>query len=70
VFYQVSVSFHKDFIEVKGDQIKIGVMERPLKGKANMEIVKKIAKHFDISKSNVRIVAGERSKNKVVEVTN
>jgi uncharacterized protein YggU (UPF0235/DUF167 family) len=44
-------------------------MSKPLKEEANAEIVKKIAKHFGVSKSNIRIVAGERSKNKVVEVT-
>lgn len=69
MFYKVSVSFHKDFIEVKGDHMEIGVIARPLKGEANAEIVKKIAKHFGISKSNVRIVAGERSRKKVIELT-
>lgn len=69
MFYKVSVSFHKDFIEVNGDQIEIGVMSRPIKGEANSEIVKKIAKKFGISKSNVNIVSGEKSRNKVVEIT-
>lgn len=69
LFYKVSVSFHKDFIEVNGDQIEIGVMSKPVKGEANSEIIKKIAKKFDISKSNVKIVSGEKSRNKVVEIT-
>lgn len=69
MFYKVSVSFHKDFIEVKGSEIEIGIMAKPLKGQANAEIIKKIAKHFDISKSKVKIIAGEKSRNKVVDVT-
>ena len=69
LFYKVSVSFHKDFIKVNGDQIEIGVMSKPVKGEANSEIIKKIAKKFGISKSNVKIVSGEKSRNKVVEIT-
>ena len=69
MFYKVSVSFHKDFIEVKGDQIEIGRMSKPVKGQANYELIKKISKKFDISKSNIRIVSGEKSRNKVIEIT-
>ena len=68
MLYRVSVSFHKDYVKIKGDHIEIGIMAKPVKGEANLEIIKKIAKHFGISKSNVRIVAGEKSRDKVVEV--
>lgn len=43
-------------------------MVKPVKGEANLEIIKKIAKHLKIPKSNVKIVAGEKSRDKVVEV--
>lgn len=43
-------------------------MARPIKGEANAEIVKKIAKHFGVPRSDVRIVAGKRSREKIVEV--
>ena len=69
MLYKVSVSFHKDHIEIIGDRIEIGIMAKPVKGEANLEIIKKIAKHFGIPKSNVRIVAGEKSRDKIVEVT-
>ena len=68
MLYKVSVSFHKDYVNVQGDTIEIGIMEKPVNGKANLEIVKQIAKHFAISKSCVRIVAGVKSKDKIVEV--
>jgi len=68
VLYKVSVSFHKDYVRVKEDLIEIGIMEKPVNGKANVAIIKQIAKHFGISKSCVRIVAGEKSKDKIVEV--
>jgi len=69
LFYKVSVSFHRDFIEVNEDQIQVGVMSKPVKGEANAEVVKKIAKKFGTSKSNVKIVSGEKSRNKIVEIT-
>jgi len=68
VLYKVSVSFHKDYVKVQGDTIEIGIMEKPVNGKANLEIIKQIAKHFRISKSCVRIVSGAKSKDKIVEV--
>jgi len=69
LFYKVSVSFHKDFIEVKEDEIEIGIMSKPVKGQANYEIIRKISKKFAIPKSNIRIVSGEKSRNKVIEIT-
>ena len=62
------MSFHKDYVKIQDDHIEIGIMAKPVKGEANLEVIKKIAKHFGISKSNVRIVAGEKSRDKVVEV--
>jgi uncharacterized protein (TIGR00251 family) len=69
LFYNVTVSFHADYIEANGDKIEIGVMSRPHKGKANSEINKKIAKYFDVPHSNVVIVSGEKSRNKIIKVT-
>jgi uncharacterized protein (TIGR00251 family) len=68
MLYKVSVSFHKNYVEIKGDQIEIGIMVKPVKGEANLEVIKKIAKYLGIPKSNVRIVAGEKSRHKIVEV--
>ncbi|MGI0007463.1 MAG: DUF167 domain-containing protein [Nitrosotalea sp.] len=68
MFYKVSVSFHKDYLKIKNDLIEIGIMEKPVNGKANTVIVKQIAKHLGISKSKVRLVAGEKSQDKIIEV--
>ena len=68
MLYKVSVSFNKDYLKIQDDHIEIGVMAKPVKGEANLEIIKKIAKHFGISKANVRIVAGEKSRDKMIEI--
>ena len=68
MIYKVSVTFHKDFIEVNNDKITIGIKARPEKGEANKEIIKKLAKYFDVAKSNVKIISGQKSRKKLVEV--
>ncbi|MGI0018301.1 MAG: DUF167 domain-containing protein [Nitrosotalea sp.] len=68
MFYKVSVSFHKDYLKINGDLIEIGIMVPPVKGKANVEIIKNIAKHLGVPKSQIRIVSGEKSQDKVIEV--
>lgn len=68
MFYKVSVSFHKDYVKIKDDLIEIGIMVKPVKGKANAMILKQIAKHLGVPKSKIRIVAGEKSQDKVIEV--
>ena len=68
--YEVSVKFNKDFLDVDkaGRKITIGVRAKPTKGKANREIIKKLAGYFGVSSSSVHIIAGMRSKNKIVEI--
>lgn len=68
MIYKVSVSFHRDYVRIIDDHIEIGIMAKPVKGKANVEIIKQIAKHFGIPKYQVRIIAGEKSQDKLVEV--
>jgi hypothetical protein len=68
MIYKVSVALHKDFVEVNGDEIKIGIQSEPQKGKANKELLEKISKHFKISKSSIRIISGEKSRKKIIEI--
>ncbi|MBS7614910.1 DUF167 domain-containing protein [Candidatus Bathyarchaeota archaeon] len=66
--YEVEVSFRGDFVQVEGDKILVGLTCKPEKGKANMELIKKLAKHFNTSSLNVRLVSGHKSRKKVVEI--
>lgn len=52
----------------EGDGFTVRVKEPPKEGKANEAVIKLLAEHFGISKSQVRILSGFKSKNKVVEV--
>ena len=47
---------------------KIFVHSPPINGKANAAVVEVLAKHFKVAKSSVKIVSGEKSRSKVVEI--
>jgi uncharacterized protein (TIGR00251 family) len=52
----------------EGNNFIIKVKEPPKEGKANQAVIKLLAEHFGVSQSQVRILSGFRSKNKVIEV--
>ena len=68
MIYKVSVTFHKDFIEVNNDEISVGIKSKPQKGEANKELIKKLSKHFNVSQSQVKITSGEKSRKKLVQI--
>ena len=68
MIYKVSVDFSKEFLEIKDNQINIGIKSNPIKGQANKEIIKKIAKHFGISSAQIQIKTGHKSQEKIIEV--
>jgi len=68
--YEVEVKFRKDFLKIEKNRIIVGLTSGPEKGKANLELIKKLAKHFKVSPSHIRIVAGLKSRRKIVEIIN
>lgn len=68
MIYKVNVEFSKEFLDIEKDQIRIGIKSKPIKGEANKEIIKKIAKHFKTSTSLVQIKSGHKSSDKIIEI--
>ncbi len=66
--YNVRVEFGRESLIVNGNSIVIGVTSGPEKNKANIEIIKRIAKHFKIPHQNVRMVRGLKSRKKLIEI--
>jgi uncharacterized protein (TIGR00251 family) len=52
----------------EGDSFIVKVKEPPREGKANQAVIKLLAEHFGVPPSQVRILSGFRSRNKVIEV--
>lgn len=69
LIYKVSVDFSKEFLEINENQINVGIKSKPIKGQANKEIIKKLAKHFGISSSQIQIKAGHKSQEKIIEIS-
>jgi uncharacterized protein (TIGR00251 family) len=58
----------RDELIKKNGILKAYVKAAPDKGKANKALIELIAKEYRVKKSSVRVVAGEKSRNKVIEV--
>ena len=69
MIYKVQVEFSKDFLEVNDDQINIGIKNKPIKGEANKEIIRKVAKYFSISTRMIQIKSGHKTKEKIIKIS-
>jgi uncharacterized protein (TIGR00251 family) len=56
-------------VSQEGDSFVVRVKEPPREGKANAAVIKLLAEYFRVPKSQVRILSGLSSRNKIVEVT-
>jgi uncharacterized protein (TIGR00251 family) len=50
------------------DSFTVKVKEPPKEGKANQAVIKLLAEYFGVPQTQVRILSGFRSKNKLIEV--
>ena len=68
---QVKVKPNSKIQEVsqEGNSFAVKIKEPPREGKANRAVIKLLAEHFDVPKTQISIVSGLRSRNKVIEVT-
>lgn len=55
-------------IQELGNELKIRVKAKPIGGKANKEIIGILAMHFGVHKRNVKIINGQHSNKKIVEI--
>jgi len=55
--------------EKKTTDLIVHVSGRREHGEANRDVVKLLAEHFKVPKDNVRIIAGETSSKKMIEIT-
>ncbi len=52
-----------------GDPLRVYVNQPPEDGRANDAVIKLLAKHFDISKSQIKIIKGEKSREKIIQIS-
>ena len=51
-----------------GDVLRVYTTTAPEKGKANDAVIKALSKHFGVAKSQIKIVRGITSHDKVIEI--
>lgn len=49
--------------------LKVHTTTAPTDGKANAAVIAALAKHFGVPKSNIQLLRGETSRDKVFEIT-
>ncbi|UXE61947.1 MAG: DUF167 domain-containing protein [Woronichinia naegeliana WA131] len=66
---KVKANAKQQKIEAIADgSLKISLKSPPIDGKANLELISLLAKHFQVSKSQVMIKSDQNNKSKIVEI--
>jgi uncharacterized protein (TIGR00251 family) len=65
---KVKPSSKTEEVSQEVDSFIVKVKAPPKEGKANQAVIKLLADHFGVPQSQVRILSGFRSRNKVIEV--
>jgi uncharacterized protein (TIGR00251 family) len=55
--------------DLHGDALKVKVTAPPVEGRANKAVKKLLAKELGLSPSQIEIIAGERSREKVLRIS-
>lgn len=62
-----SIKVEKDLLTSE-DIYLVRITAVPVDGKANKALIEDLAKYFDVRKGQIRIISGETSRMKVVEI--
>lgn len=54
--------------ELADGSLNVNLKSPPIDGKANEELIKLLAKNFDVPKSSIRIKSGANSRQKLIEI--
>jgi uncharacterized protein len=69
IWLSVKPQSRKENVEkLSEDEYRVSVRAAAREGKANEAVVELLAEHFSVPKSSIRIVRGEKSKRKLVEI--
>ena len=58
----------KEEMTKQGDVYIVRIREAPVEGKANEAVIRLVAERFRVPKSDVKIVSGLTSRNKIMEI--
>jgi len=56
-------------VEEEG-RVKVYLTAPPVEGRANQALIEVLAAHFQVRKGDIRIVKGEKSRDKIIQIGN
>ncbi len=71
IIFRIRVSPSASRNEIKGlhgEALKIDMNAPPIRGKANKECIRFLAKEFKVPKSDIEIISGLKSKDKLIKI--
>ena len=69
IFVKVKAKAKENKIEKVGENhFKISVKEPPVRGKANLAVIENFAEYLKIPKAKIRIISGQTSRNKIIDI--
>lgn len=66
---KVITNAKKNSIKEESGVTKVYITALPVKGRANKALIKFLSEHFRVKKSDIRIIRGEKSNRKTLEIT-
>jgi uncharacterized protein YggU (UPF0235/DUF167 family) len=69
VKYEVRVSRGTAGIEKDGNTIRVHTRQEMIANKANIDVIRQLAKYFSVDPASIRIISGARSRRKVIEIS-
>jgi len=55
-------------IQINKNTYEVCLTAKPEKGKANKELIEKLANYFKIKKTQISIIRGQKSRQKVIQI--
>ena len=65
---KVIAGARKREMRLEGSLLRVKILSRPIKGKANEELIDYISDVFNVRRRDIAIVAGERETRKVISI--
>lgn len=69
IFIKVKTKAKNELVKkLDNSHYSVSIKKPPVQGKANQAIMEALAEYFEVNKSNVKIVSGLTSKQKIIEI--
>lgn len=65
---RVKPKSREEKIEKTDNGYTVYIKEQPIENRANIALIKLLSKYFNVPKSKINILAGIKSKNKIIEI--